>query len=132
MPGTPGWDQLIWKPTEPLLEGYTSTTSAAPGEDIEFHIRMVNPPTRYRLDIYRLGWYNGVGARRVACLPSCSQDKPGVFYPAGTMDPDTGELRNTWPVTDKITIPNHWVSGYYFAIPIMTDRKEAHEKPIPL
>ena len=131
LPGTPGWDQLIWKPTESLIEGYTSTTSAAPGDDIEFHIRMLNPPSHYRLDIYRLGWYNGVGARKVACLPSCSQDKPGVFYPTGTMDPDTGELRNTWPVTDKITIPNDWVSGYYFAIPIMTDQKEAHEKPIP-
>jgi hypothetical protein len=92
---------------------------------------MLNPPGHYRLDIYRLGWYGGVGARRVACLPSCSQDKPGVFYPTGTMDSDTGELRNTWPVTDKITVPNHWVSGYYFALPVLTDQKETQDKPIP-
>ncbi|WP_419420123.1 N,N-dimethylformamidase beta subunit family domain-containing protein [Legionella sp. D16C41] len=131
LPGTPGWDEQLWKKKEPLIEGYASTTSAAPGDNLEFHVRMLNLPGHYRLDIYRLGWYKGVGARKVACLPSCSVDKPGQFYPTGAMDLDTGELRNTWPVTDKLIVPNNWVSGYYFALPVLTDKKEVYEKPIP-
>ena len=40
-------------------------------------------PNRYRIVVYRLGWYGGTGARQVACLPSCTTDEQGRVQPGG-------------------------------------------------
>ena len=53
------------------IEGYTSEVSAAPGDTIHFHVQ-TEPVARYRIDLYRLGWYGGMGARLITCLPACA------------------------------------------------------------
>jgi hypothetical protein len=103
-----------WKYPEavpPSIEGYASEASALPGDTLHFHIS-TRPRANYRIEIYRLGWYGGVGARLLACLPSCATDEPGSPQPQGSPEGGTGLVRPGWPVTDTLTIPPGWVSGY--------------------
>jgi hypothetical protein len=107
------WIQPAYPPTS--VEGYASETSVLPGEDVHFHVSTVEGD-RYRIEVYRLGWYGGLGARLLTCLPGCGLDEPGHRYGRPQADPVTGVLRAGWPVTDTVSVPTSWVSGYYYAL----------------
>jgi hypothetical protein len=98
----------------PAVQGYSSSPSIEQGQTLELHIS-TEPAARYRIEIFRLGWYGGVGARRVACLPSCSTTKQGMPQPTPSPASDTGELRAGWPATDVVNVQRSWTSGYYLA-----------------
>src|SRR5687767_9845437 len=51
----------------PFIEGYCSRQSVAPGERIEFKVS-TNPPIDSQLEIFRMGYYGGAGARRMTVL----------------------------------------------------------------
>src|SRR5438552_1037907 len=70
LPGTTSWQARAGGD----IELYGSQIGAAPGDEVDLHVSTAN---RYRLDVYRLGWYGGAGARRVACLPGCNADEQG-------------------------------------------------------
>jgi hypothetical protein len=86
--------------------------SVLPGEQVHLHVS-TNPGYRYRIEVYRLGWYGSLGARLYACLPSCGGDKEGQKY---GVQIESGLIRANWPVTDVLTVPSTWVSGYYYAL----------------
>lgn len=112
--GTTRWD--ITPPTRPAIEGYASESSAAPGQQFHLHVRAGRPGDRYRVYVYRLGWYGGEGGRLVACSPGCSSDNPFVAQPAPARpDPSTGLLSARWSDTDLLRVGRDWVSGYYLA-----------------
>src|ERR1700704_3573903 len=71
LPGTPGWDA----PGTGAIEGYAEPAATA-GDVLHFHVS-TRPGARCRVEVFRLGWYGGVGARRVACSPSCDGDHVG-------------------------------------------------------
>ena len=121
-PGTPGWNAVDETTS---IEGYSDRTSVAPGETIGFHVASAAAGARYRLDLYRLGWYGGVGARRVACLPACDADRAAPSPTPPVYDPSTGELRAGWPRTDALTVASDWVSGYYEARIVLTGGPDA-------
>jgi len=105
LPGTTSWQ----RPLDGDVLIYGSEISAAPGDLLEFH---VSTPFRYRIDVYRLGWYAGAGARLMACVPSCTGDEQGRVQPGA--DPPTAQpLRANWPVTDALPTGPDWPSGYY-------------------
>ena len=62
--------------------------------------------------MYRLGWYGGVGARLVSCLPACDGASSGSALPHPAPD-STGYIAAGWPVTDTLHVGDDWVSGYY-------------------
>ncbi len=106
----------------PPIDGYASATSVRPGETIGFHVTAV-PGSRYRIEIDRLGWYGGLGGRRITCLvgavldPMCSHNESGVQQPpAPSPDPVTGEVDAGWSTTDTLAVPAGWTSGYYLAV----------------
>ena len=114
----PGADPSTWLPPAyppTRIEGYASEVSVLPGEDLQLHVSTPEGD-RYRVEVYRLGWYGGQGARLLTCLPSCGDDKPGLPYGAPRTDPATGVVRADWPVTETVSIPATWVSGYYYAL----------------
>ena len=43
------------------IEGFVTKASLQPGEDIDFKVSM-DPPGRFLIDIYRMGYYGGQGA----------------------------------------------------------------------
>jgi hypothetical protein len=122
LPGS-AWEKNVASPA--VIDGYTASPSVAPGDQLRFHVTG-DPSLRYRVEIYRTGWYQGLGARRVACLPGCAADEPVTARPpAPAPDPDTFEVRAGWPVTDEMTVPQDWVSGVYFAETVVTSGASA-------
>ena len=117
LPGTAAWN-TVQAPFR-YVEGYASEVSVMPGETVHFHVQ-TEPAARYRIYIYRLGWYGGLGGRLMTCLPSCETDEQGAPQPVTPFDPATGLNRPNWPVTDTFTIPADWVSGYYTVRLILT------------
>jgi N,N-dimethylformamidase beta subunit-like, C-terminal len=104
-----------WQVRSGGAEVYASEITAGPGDDIQLH---VSTPSRYRLVVYRMGWYGGDGARLVGCLPGCSTDEQGQVQPVpGKAEP----TRANWPVTDILHIDPAWVSGYYLVEALATD-----------
>ena len=106
LPGTPGW--LGPTATDRAIEVYASATDALPGDTVPLHVS-VTAGSDYRILVYRLGWYGGVGARQVACLPSCTGATKGSAQPMTRRD----DMSAGWPVTDQLPVDSSWVSGYY-------------------
>src|SRR5690348_541152 len=75
LPGNPDWQAHAGGGDVSL---YASQIGVAPGEEVDLHVSTAN---RYRLDVYRMGWYGGAGARRVACVPACDTDEQGAAQP---------------------------------------------------
>jgi hypothetical protein len=119
LPGTVAWELPGATPTSipdvsAHIHGYASESSVQAGDVLHMHVS-TKPAASYRIEVYRLGWYQGLGGRLIACLPSCGGSEPGVQQPVPSPDPTTGYLDAGWPVTDQITIGSSWTSGYYLA-----------------
>jgi len=122
LPGSPDW-RLPRAPAG-AVEGYASEVSVLPGQELDLHVS-TNPPARYRVQVYRIGWYAGAGARRVACSPACGSDEQGAAQPVPAFDPTTGYLNAGWPVTDRFAVTKAWTSGYYLAELVLADGPNA-------
>lgn len=119
--GTSGWIGPMARGR--AIEVYADSTDALPGDAVGVHVSTV-PAARYRLVMYRLGWYGGLGAREVACSPSCGRDEPGAPRAIPSADAD-GRIIAGWPLTDTVSIGRRWVSGYYLVRALLTSGPEA-------
>ncbi len=111
LPGTP---QSVWDVTNPstAIEGFADPFSVNLGGSINFKIK--SPASSYAVDIYRMGYYGGDGARLVASLtPSIpvSQNQPACNSNTVTGLVDCGN----WGVSATWNAPSSAVSGVYFA-----------------
>src|SRR5229473_4512839 len=93
-PGNPGWEIPAGAGT--VITGYASETSVAPGQS--FHLHVAAPPgSRYRVLVYRLGWYRGVGGRLIMCVPGCRSSHAAIAQPPPTTPGYvTGLFRAPW------------------------------------
>lgn len=99
------------------IEGFTSEFSINAGDRLDFKID--TDATSYRIDIYRLGYYNGDGARLVGSIQHAGA---GVDQPAAQLDVTTGLVdAGNWAVTDSWNSPSDLVSGVYIAKLVRTD-----------
>jgi hypothetical protein len=93
--------------------------SVAPNETIEFKIKTHSPS--YRIDIYRMGWYGGNGARLIQTIqPSTPlpQAQPECLTaPQGLVD------CGNWRVSASWRVPADAVSGVYVARIVRTDNE---------
>lgn len=122
--GTSQW--MTVDAPEGAIEGYTSQVSVGPGDRLELHVS-TNPSARYRVEIFRLGWYGGRGGRLILCQPGCKSSEAGSAEPTPPLDPSTGYLDAHWPVTDSIRVDSDWVSGYYVAKLSLVDGPNASQ-----
>jgi hypothetical protein len=113
-PGTADW--LGPLATGRAAEVYASATDAMPGDSVALHVSTAQGAS-YRVLVYRLGWYGGLGAREVACLPSCGGAEVGVQQPINTI----GDMHAGWPTTDTLTVDPTWVTGYYLIRVLLLD-----------
>lgn len=91
----------------PWIEGFCSHTSIRAGETLSVYVS-TNPPCPFRLSIYRLGYYQGHGAREMTAFGPL----PGSIQP----DPPIGRRRVRdcqWDPAVSFVIPQDWVSGVY-------------------
>jgi hypothetical protein len=91
----------------PAIEGYVSRTSVFAGQPLSFFVS-TNPAASFVIDVYRLGFYAGAGARHVARLGphrGRAQEDPAV---------GTGRVRECqWESCETLSIPAEWPSGVY-------------------
>jgi hypothetical protein len=91
----------------PWIEGYASRASVRPGEKIDLFVS-TDPASRFVIDIYRLGYYQGKGGRHLTRLGPF----PGKVQPT----PRVGKARLrecTWDKGTTLEVPKDWLSGVY-------------------
>src|SRR5205085_3014655 len=62
-----GWRRDVANPSA-AIDAYAGAQSVGRGESLALYVRST---LRYRIDIYRIGWYAGQGGSLVECLPAC-------------------------------------------------------------
>lgn len=118
-PGTDRW-MLYSTSHEREIEGYASATSVNVGETIRFYVH--TPEPSFQLQIFRLGWYGGLGGRVVTEEITL----PGLLQAMPPPDPATGLVECNWQPSYTFSVPGDWVSGGYLAkITAPGSRKES-------
>ena len=112
-PGTALW-RLSNSATPTHIEGYASLTSVNRGERLLLFVNTADPS--YTIDIYRMGWYGGAGARLVLG----GIVRQSVTQPAATVDALTGLVECNWTDPYVLTVgqaakDGEWLSGVYLA-----------------
>ncbi|WP_197077579.1 N,N-dimethylformamidase beta subunit family domain-containing protein [Hyphomicrobium sp. 99] len=91
------------------IEGYASACSVSAGETIQFYVNTEAPS--YAIEIFRMGWYDGRGARQVWGPVSARGVRQSIPAP----DPDTGLVDCDWQEPFKLDVRSNWLSGVYLA-----------------
>ncbi len=93
------------------IKGYASATSVNKGENITFYVS-VNPAQTYTMDVYRMGWYQGLGGRLVQHIGPLN----GTLQPACPTDATTGMSECQWASAYTLATQSSWTSGIYVAL----------------
>jgi N,N-dimethylformamidase beta subunit-like protein/uncharacterized protein DUF4082/concanavalin A-like lectin/glucanase superfamily protein/fibronectin type III domain protein/Big-like domain-containing protein/BACON domain-containing protein len=109
------------------IQGYATSMSVNLGGTIRFKVKTT--ASAYHIDVYRLGYYGGDGARLQASniLPSATlpQTQPSCLTTASTGLIDCGN----WAVSASWTVPTDAVSGLYVARLVRNDTGGASQIP---
>ncbi len=100
------------------IQGYATQISVNRGASVGFKVS--TNAANYRFDIYRLGYYGGLGARKVASVnPTASlpQTQPACLNDSATGLIDCGN----WATSGSWTVPANAASGIYIAKVIRAD-----------
>lgn len=101
-----------WGAGDQTIQGFATSMSVNPGQTVQFKIKaLTNAP--YTIDIYRLGYYGGQGARRQAptITVGAPKSQPACIADASTHNYDCGN----WSVSSQWAVPSTAVSGVYVA-----------------
>lgn len=104
-----------WQPPStigpPLVQGFAQYASAACGSSVGLYLgTQSTTPIRVRIEVWRLGYYQGSGGRLVWTTPTLSVSAPPTWE---TVDPATFEVTAPWPRTATLTVPHNWTQGMY-------------------
>lgn len=111
-PGNPSSEWDVAGAGDPGIQGFATDISVNAGETVRFKI--MTDAQSYRIDIYRIGYYNGSGARKVAAVqPSAvlPQVQPACVNETATKLTDCGN----WAESASWPVPADAVSGVYIA-----------------
>ncbi|MEO8631385.1 MAG: N,N-dimethylformamidase beta subunit family domain-containing protein, partial [Betaproteobacteria bacterium] len=115
LPGSPPSEWSIKEPGDSTIRGFATDTSINAGGTIRFKIKTT--ASAYHIDIYRAGWYQGKGARKVTPTLRPSASLPQT-QPACRIDTSntTGLIDcGNWAESAAWSVPSTAVSGVYFA-----------------
>jgi hypothetical protein len=111
LPGTPASEWYVQAAGSPNIQGFATDASVNVGQTIFFKIS--TSATSYRIDIYRLGYYQGNGARFITSI-SVSLPQPQI-QPSCLTDSTTGLVDcGNWGISASWTVPSTATSGIYF------------------
>jgi hypothetical protein len=105
LPGTAAWRLSQAEPG--AIEGYATTVSVLPGEQVPIAVSTADPT--FHVEAYRMGWYQGLGARLLWQSP----ELPGGEQAEPIEDPVTNMVEAQW--TPSLVMPTDatWVHGDY-------------------
>jgi hypothetical protein len=123
MPGTSAW-QITNYAAAGEIQAYAGAVSVNAGGAIDFYVSTRLPGMLFRIDVYRMGWYGGAGARLMTTISSLHGQMQG-YYTAATglvncsrchVDRATGLLDANWLPSYHLPAPAGWLSGVYLAL----------------
>lgn len=117
-PGSPWTEWDIDGAGDDSIQGFAADISVNVGDPIDFKID--TDASAYSIDIYRTGWYQGLGARKITSIsPSAQlpQIQPECLTDIATELTDCG----TWGISATWEVPSDAVSGVYLAKLTRTD-----------
>jgi hypothetical protein len=121
LPGTPASRWYVQAAGSPNIQGFATDASVNVGQTIFFKIS--TSATSYRIDIYRLGYYQGNGARFITSI-SVSLPQPQI-QPSCLTDSTTGLVDcGNWGISASWTVPSTATSGIYFVRLVRLDTGE--------
>jgi hypothetical protein len=109
--GTADWE-LENPATKREIEGYASLTSVNIGGEIKLFVNTKEP--NYTIEIFRTGWYDGLGGRRM----NDPIIRKGTRQPLPIEDEASGLIECNWKDPYILRIPDRaddWISGIYLA-----------------
>ena len=114
--GTTDWQATLPAGPANAIMGYVAPASVERGQPLQLYVSTLAPI--YQFDIFRLGWYAGLGGRLMYRSPPLV----GVDQPAPLFDPATRMVSaSNWLEPVVIHIPTSWVSGVYVVKLISSD-----------
>jgi chitodextrinase len=116
--GSTGW-QLTNPATNREIEGYASLTSVNAGSQISFYVS--TSASTYTLEIFRMGWYGGVGARSYRKVTGLFGRLQAV--PAATSE---GLMECQWSSSYDLSVPGDWVTGIYLVKLTTSNGKQSY------
>src|SRR5882762_1170838 len=122
LPGNPASLWYVAGAGSTNIQGFTTDISVNAGQTVFFKIN--TNASSYSINVYRMGYYQGNGARFVASIsPSVSlpQSQPPCLTVSSTGLTDCGN----WAVSASWTVPSTATSGVYFAQLVRPDTGEA-------
>jgi plastocyanin len=127
LPGDPTSDWQVTGVGDSTIQGFATSMSVNVGGTISFKIK--TPASAYHIDILRLGYYGGLGARKIASnvLPTATlpQSQPACQTTSSTGLVDCGN----WGVSASWTVPSNVVSGVYIAHLVRNDTGGSSQIP---
>jgi hypothetical protein len=123
-PGTNSWQIPGGKEATTQIQAYASATSVSPGQKLIFYVSTQTEGTSYALEIYRLGWYSGLGGRLMTSQAFLTAHAQGYYDPVNhrlvgcnscNFDTKTDLVEANWQPSYTLTVPSDWTSGVYLA-----------------
>jgi Domain of unknown function (DUF4082)/Fibronectin type III domain/Bacterial Ig domain len=120
LPGDPPSDWQVSGSGDSTIQGFATSMSVNVGQTENFKIN--TPAKSYHIDILRIGYYGGDGARKVVSnmLPTATlpQSQPACLNDTAS----TGLIDcGNWSVSASWTVPSNAVSGLYVAHLVRND-----------
>jgi hypothetical protein len=113
LPGDPESDWQVGGAGAESIQGYATSMSVNAGQTESFKIE--TPSSAYHIDILRLGYYQGNGARLISSGVKPTAQLP-QSQPACLTNSSTGLIDcGNWGVSASWTVPSDAVSGVYVA-----------------
>jgi hypothetical protein len=122
--GTTSWEIPKTSAATKEIQAYSGSTSVAPGQKISFYVSTLVEGTSYALNIYRLGWYGGLGGRLLFSAQNMTGHAQG-YYSTAThqlvnchsclVTQDTHMIAANWQLSYTLVIPANWTTGVYLA-----------------
>jgi hypothetical protein len=121
LPGAPPSEWDVSGAGDPTIQGFATDISVDAGDTVVFKVD--TDATDYRLDVYRLGWYDGLGARLVTTIqPSAALPQS---QPACLTEPASGLVDcGNWAASASWAVPASAVSGIYLAKLVREDPED--------
>ena len=111
-PGTSAWQlSQTADDVNGQIKGYADTTSVLQGGSVNLYVS-VNPAQTFSVDVYRIGYYGGLGGR----LRLHAGPLTGVTQSACVPDATTGMIDCGWTASYNVAVGADWTSGVYLTL----------------
>ena len=105
-PGSPASEWDVNGAGDSSIQGFATDISVDQGQTVSFKIDTTS--TNFRIDIYRLGYYGGLGARKVATIATADTtetNQPACTITDGTTNDNLVDCGN-WSVSASWSVPS--------------------------